>query len=203
MNRVTVAIVDYGLGNHASIRHALQDAGMRVRIGADAETLDACDVLLLPGVGAFPAAMQRLQSTGLDKYLRHAAFSGRALLGICLGMQLLVEESLEFGHSVGLGILPGKAVALHAPAWHIGWNNLHGTGNDPAVQSFHGEQVYFNHSYALQCEAAYVTAVAMLGQPIVAAIRREKIVGLQFHPEKSQSVGHQMLSSLITELAHA
>lgn len=203
MTRITVGLVDYGVGNHGSVTHALRNSGFRVRVAADAEVLDACDVLLLPGVGAFPAAMRRLQSTGLDSYLRDAAGSGRALLGICLGMQILAEESLELRHSYGLGILPGRVVPLEKSHWHIGWNTLLCVGDDPAFLASQGESFYFNHSYMLVDALGCVTAQAMLQQPITAAVRRGRVAGLQFHPEKSQGAGIRLLHSLITELAHA
>ncbi|MBI4995414.1 MAG: imidazole glycerol phosphate synthase subunit HisH [Rhodocyclales bacterium] len=203
MTRTTVGLVDYGLGNHGSVMHALREAGLRVRVAADAQGLDACDVLLLPGVGAFPAAMQRLQDIDLDPYLRDAAAAGRAMLGICLGMQLLAAESFELGHSRGLGILPGRVVPLVEPPWHIGWNTLECIGDDPAFRACHGKSFYFNHSFMLADATECVTAVARLPQPVVAAVRRGRIAGLQFHPEKSQGAGRQLLRDLIEELVRA
>jgi glutamine amidotransferase len=203
VSRTTVGLVDYGVGNHASVSHALHDAGFRVRVADDASGLDACDVLLLPGVGAFPAAMARLRVSGLDGYLRDAAAAGRPLLGICLGMQLLAEESFELGHSTGLGILPGRVVPLGAAPWHIGWNMLECVGDDPAFRASHGESFYFNHSFMLVDATDCVTARALLPQPVTAAVRRGRVAGLQFHPEKSQRAGLRLLYTLISELAHA
>lgn len=203
MSRITVGLVDYGVGNHASVTHALHDAGFRVRVAGDAPGLDACDVLLLPGVGAFPAAMQQLRGSGLDAYLCDAAAAGRPLLGICLGMQLLAEESFELGHSTGLGILPGRVVPLTEAPWHIGWNTLECIGDDPAFRASHGESFYFNHSFMLVDASGCVTAQAQLAQPVTAAVRRGRVAGLQFHPEKSQRAGMHLLHTLISELAHA
>lgn len=203
MSRTTVGLVDYGVGNHASVSHALHDAGFRVRVAADAQGLDACDVLLLPGVGAFPAAMARLRESGLDAYLCAAAQAGRPLLGICLGMQLLAQESFELGQTCGLGILPGKVVPLGEAPWHIGWNALESVGNDPAFEASHGESFYFNHSFMLVDAGDCVTARARLPQPVTAAVRAGRVAGLQFHPEKSQRAGMRLLHTLITELAHA
>ncbi|MBK7901041.1 MAG: imidazole glycerol phosphate synthase subunit HisH [Betaproteobacteria bacterium] len=203
MSRTTVGLVDYGVGNHASVGHALHDAGFRVRVAADAQGLDTCDVLLLPGVGAFPAAMQQLRASGLDDYLCNAARVGRPLLGICLGMQLLAQESLELRHTRGLGILPGRVVPLGGPPWHIGWNTLECVGDDPAFHASQGESFYFNHSFMLVDAQDCVTAQARLPQPVTAAVRRGHVAGLQFHPEKSQRAGMRLFHSLITELAHA
>lgn len=203
MSRITVGLVDYGVGNHASVGHALHDAGFRVRVAADAQGLDACDVLLLPGVGAFPAAMARLRETGLDAYLCAAAQAGRPLLGICLGMQLLAQESFELGKTRGLGILPGKVVPLGEAPWHIGWNVLESVGGDPAFEASHGESFYFNHSFMLVDADDCVSGRARLTQPVTAAVRAGRVAGLQFHPEKSQRAGMRLLRTLITELAHA
>ncbi|MFV0665034.1 imidazole glycerol phosphate synthase subunit HisH [Denitromonas sp.] len=203
MNRLTVGIVDYGVGNLASVTHALHDAGFRVRLAGDTTVLDACDVLLLPGVGAFPSAMKKLRDTGLDVYLRNAAKMNRPLLGICLGMQLLAEESFEMGHSQGLGILVGKVIPLRDTPWHIGWNSLKCTMSDSALQSSHNEFFYFNHSFALAGASEHVSAVAHVPGPITAAVRHGRIAGLQFHPEKSQRAGTSLLRALIQDIAHA
>ncbi|HEY9192441.1 MAG TPA: imidazole glycerol phosphate synthase subunit HisH [Methyloversatilis sp.] len=203
MSRTTVGLVDYGVGNHASVSHALHDAGFRVRVAADAPGLDACDVLLLPGVGAFPAAMQRLRDSGLDAYLCDAAQAGRPLLGICLGMQLLAQESFELGRTRGLGILPGRVVPLGEAPWHIGWNTLVCVGEDPAFRLSQGESFYFNHSFMLVDAGDCVAAEARLPQPVTAAVRLGRVAGLQFHPEKSQRAGMRLLHTLITELTRA
>ena len=200
MSRTIVGLVDYGVGNHASVSHALRDAGFRVRVAADELTLDTCDVLLLPGVGAFQAAMGKLRESGLDNYVSQAAADGRAVLGICLGMQLLAEESYEHGHGRGLGILPGRVVPVDGAQWHIGWNTLVSDGRDPAFLQSHGKQFYFNHSYTLVeaqgCDVAHV----QFSQPLIAAVRRKRVAGLQFHPEKSQGAGISLLHTLITDL---
>ena len=128
---------------------------------------------------------------------------GRPLLGICLGMQLLAQESLELRHTRGLGILPGRVVPLGGPPWHIGWNTLECVGDDPAFHASQGESFYFNHSFMLVDAQDCVTAQARLPQPVTAAVRRGHVAGLQFHPEKSQRAGMRLFHSLITELAHA
>lgn len=203
MSRIRVGVIDYGAGNLASIGNVLQDAGFRVRISSDYQRLDECEVLMLPGVGAFPPAMLKLRSTGLDSYLRDAAQSGKAIIGICLGMQLLVQESLEQGHTLGLGILPGRVVPLGEKQWHIGWNTVECIGDDTALRSTEGECFYFNHSFHVVDAGGCVTAQARLSQPVTAAIRSKRVAGLQFHPEKSQRVGIQLLQILIRDIANA
>ena len=203
MNRITVGVIDYGAGNLASISHVLKDAGFRVCISSDYERLDKCEVLMLPGVGAFPSAMLKLRSTGLDSYLCDAANSGKSIIGICLGMQLLVQESFEQGHTLGLGILPGRVVPLGEKKWHIGWNSVECIGDDKALRAKHGECFYFNHSFHVVDADACVTAQAHLSLPVTAAIRSNSVAGLQFHPEKSQTAGIQLLKILIRDIANA
>lgn len=123
-----VVVVDYGMGNHASVIHCLRDLGFRVRVSAEIAVLDSADVLLLPGVGAFPAAMQSLHQRGLVDYLQRQAREQRPIIGICLGMQLLTSASHEFQYTAGLDIIPGEFVALFGAKWHTGWNTLECVG---------------------------------------------------------------------------
>lgn len=203
MSRIKVGLIDYGAGNLASIGHVLQDAGFRVRISSNYHRLDECDVLMLPGVGAFPPAMMKLRSTGLYDYLRDAAHDDKAIIGICLGMQLLVQESLEQGYTPGLGILPGRVLPLGEKRWHIGWNTVECIGEDRALRSTQGECFYFNHSFHVVDAGSCVIAEARLPQPVTAAIRSNRVAGLQFHPEKSQCVGIRLLQMLIKDIANA
>lgn len=128
MSQVMVVVVDYGMGNHASVIHCLRDLGFRVRVSAEIAVLDSADVLLLPGVGAFPAAMQSLHQRGLVDYLQRQAREQRPIIGICLGMQLLTSASHEFQYTAGLDIIPGEFVALFGAKWHTGWNTLECVG---------------------------------------------------------------------------
>ena len=195
-----MGIVDYGIGNHASVLRSVRQLGFRVRISAQADQLDHADVLLLPGVGAFPTAMERLHATGLVDYLQHAAQRGRPLIGICLGMQLLAESSTELGFTLGLGLIPGAVQAISEPSWHIGWNSLEVAANQPLLHTSDGEVMYFNHSYSYQGPEAFVAAWTRVhegSKPMVAAIQRGSVWGLQFHPEKSQRPGLELLERLI------
>ncbi len=206
MKKPTVGIVDYGAGNLSSVRHAVSDLGLRSRVGRDAATLDATDLLLLPGVGAFPHAMRALHARGLDEFLLSSVAAGRPLVGICLGMQLLADTSEEIETTAGLGLIPGKVVPLPCGRWHIGWNRLEVTAEDPLLTPFDGSTMYFNHSYRFDGPEAYRLAVARIderGDAFTVAIRRRHVAGVQFHPEKSQQAGLQLLSRLIREVCHA
>lgn len=198
--RLTVGVVDYGVGNHTSVLRCVRQLGFRARISSMHDQLDQSDVLLLPGVGAFPTAMERLHSSGLVGYLQRAAQLGRPLIGICLGMQLLAESSTELGFTQGLGLIPGTVESIGEPRWHIGWNSLEVAEGHPLLHASDGEVMYFNHSYAFRGPEEFVAARSRLREgcePLVAAIQRGSVYGLQFHPEKSQGPGLELLERLI------
>lgn len=203
MNRRTIGIVDYGVGNHASVWRALHALDYRCRVSRDPAVLSATDLLLLPGVGAFPPAMQALHEHGLVGYLQEQARAGRPFVGICLGMQLMADASSEFGATAGLGLIPGQVNALPQAAWHIGWNSLETVGDDPLLRGADGCAVYFNHSFAFDAAPEYRIGLARLAQAFTVAVRRENMVGLQFHPEKSQATGRAVLRNVIEGLCRA
>ncbi len=200
MNRRTIGVIDYGAGNLSSVQRAFHSIGHRCRITSDVQILDACDLLVLPGVGAFPLAMETLALTGLDTYVRTAVKAGRPLLGICLGMQLLVDESCEYRTTAGLGLIPGKVDPLPGAGWHIGWNRLEVEKPDPVARGSDGDAFYFNHSFAVHVPDEYRLASARHGSVLTAAIRRDQVIGLQFHPEKSQEAGRALLRSVVDGL---
>lgn len=198
--RLTVGIVDYGVGNHTSVLRCVRQLGFRAWISSLPDQLDRADVLLLPGVGAFPTAMERLHASGLAVYLQRAAQLGRPLIGICLGMQLLADSSTELGYIPGLGLIPGSVEAIGEPRWHIGWNSLEVAEGQTLLQASDGEVMYFNHSYSFRGPYTFVAARTRLregSEPLVAAIQRGTVWGLQFHPEKSQGPGLELLARLI------
>ena len=203
MIRRTVGIVDYGVGNHMSVWRALQSLHYRCRVSSERAVLDSTDLLLLPGVGAFPAAMQALQQHELTGYLQEQARAGKPFVGICLGMQLMADTSTEFGVTAGLGLVPGTVTALRDAAWHTGWNTIEAVGADPLLKPVDGQSVYFNHSYVFDAPAEYRIGVARLVDPFAIAVRRENMVGLQFHPEKSQDTGRLILRGVIEGLCNA
>jgi glutamine amidotransferase len=203
LKKITVGLVDYGVGNHSSVRHSLAELGLRCRTSGDPAVLDACDILLLPGVGAFRPAIQALRARSLDGFLRKQAQLDKPLLGICLGMQLLAGESHEDGLEAGLNLLPGKVVPMPPPHWHIGWNTIEQLRADPLFNDSNGEAFYFNHSYMYEGPTLYQLCRTTAGQPFASVIRRDRIVGVQFHPEKSQSAGRALLGRLVRGLCDA
>lgn len=203
MSYITAGIVDYGMGNHASVIHSLRDLGFRVRVSADPEVLDGTGVLVLPGVGAFPAAMQALHQRGLVKYLQQRARERHPIIGICLGMQLLTSASHEFEYTAGLDLIPGEVVPLTEPKWHIGWNTLECVDSDSLLQASDGQAFYFNHSFRYQGPAEYQVGLTRHPGPFGSVIRRGNVVGIQFHLEKSQEAGRTLLKNVITGLTHA
>ena len=195
-----IAIVDYGVGNLFSLSSSLRAVGADAVITGDPQRIRMADKLILPGVGAFADAMERLQATGLDALVKEQALAGKPLLGICLGMQLLFDKSYEFGIHQGLGLIPGQVVSmagripegLKIP--HIGWNALELTGRCPIFKDIRsGDFVYFVHSFYADGCGDSVTATTEYGIPITAATARGSVFGCQFHPEKSGEVGLRIL----------
>jgi len=200
VKRRTIGIVDYGVGNHASVWRALHSLGYRCRVSSEPEVLSQTDLLLLPGVGAFPTAMEALHRHDLVGYLQEQARADRPIVGICLGMQLMADASSELRPTAGLGLIPGQVVAFEQARWHIGWNSIEVVRDDPLLRPSDGQSVYFNHSYVFQAPAEYQVCVARLAETFPIGIRRGNLLGLQFHPEKSQSAGRQLLRNVIEGL---
>lgn len=202
MADVTVAVIDYGAGNLRSISRALVAAGARpVLIGAPVDR-ERFDALVLPGVGAFGAAMRRLDAAGLPAWIRSLAASGTPLIGVCLGMQLLYERSEEGGDVPGLALLRG-AVRRFPPGLkipHMGWNQLLLRRSSPILEGMAGGAwVYFVHSYVVEgADADDVVAAASYGVEFPAIVQHGRIIGLQFHPEKSGVTGHRLLRNILT-----
>ena len=191
-----VAIVDYGVGNLFSLKSSFAAIGESAVVTSDPEVIKGADRILLPGVGAFSDAAQKLKSSGLDKVVCGEAKGGKPLLGICLGMQLLFEKSYEYGEHEGLSLLYGSVrpiadvipVDLKIP--QIGWNALEFKKDSPLFKYIdNGDFVYFVHSYyAAECDDETV-AVTDYGAPLTAAVQRDNVYRCQFHPEKSGKVG--------------
>ena len=195
-----IAIVDYGVGNLFSLSSSFAAIGAEAVATGDPELIRSADRIILPGVGAFGDAAEKLRSSGLDKILIEEAKKGKPIMGICLGMQLLFEKSYEYGVHKGLGLIKGSInpikdvipEGLKIP--HIGWNALQFTKSSPLFQYVKdGDFVYFVHSfYAADCEEA-VIANAEYGAPLTAAVQSGNVLGCQFHPEKSGDVGLSIL----------
>ena len=195
-----IGIVDYSVGNLFSLEQSFRAIGQEVVVTADPAVLEQADKLLLPGVGAFGDAARKLRETGLDRVVIDQANKGKPLMGICLGMQLLFEEGHEYGCHKGLGLIPGKVVPIAdvIPAGlkipHMGWNALAFQKESPLFAHIQdGDCVYFVHSfYAAECDDA-VIATAEYGAPLTAAVQKANVFGCQFHPEKSGTVGLNIL----------
>jgi glutamine amidotransferase len=196
-----IAIVDYGIGNLGSVTKGFRHAGAETVLTGDPAVLAAADALVLPGDGAFAAAMAELRDRGLVEVLLTASRRGTPLLGICIGMQLLFDESEEHGRHAGLGLLPGRVRrfggSLVVP--HMGWNELafrrpHVLFDGLAAGSY----VYFVHSYLCEpAQASDVLATSDYGSDFAAVVGRDNVLGVQFHPEKSQSVGLRMVENFV------
>jgi len=195
-----IAIIDYGVGNLFSLSSSFKAIGADITVTGDPEIIKKADKLILPGVGAFEDAAKKLRESGLDKIIIEEAENGKPLLGICLGMQMLFEESHEYGIHKGLGLISGKVVPMQGKIPenlkipHIGWNALKFTKSSPLFKYINeGDCVYFVHSYyAENCEASLI-ATAEYSKDLTAAVQRDNIFGCQFHPEKSGNVGLNIL----------
>lgn len=200
-----VAIIDYGVGNLFSLRSSFAAIGAETEVTSDPAVLRGADKLVLPGVGAFGDAAALLREKGLDRLVCREAAAGKPLLGICLGMQLLFDYSTEYGRHGGLGLIPGSVQPIRdvIPTGykvpHIGWNGLRFPAGKPVSPLFRGiregDCVYFVHSFCgAECEES-VIASAEYGALLTAAVARENVYGVQFHPEKSGQVGLNILKA--------
>ena len=192
-----IAIIDYGVGNLFSLSSSLSFLGLKNEITNDAGHLSAATHIILPGVGAFGDAMEKLRATGLIDTIKAEAAAGKPLLGICLGMQLLFEKSYEYGEHEGLSLIPGeiapleKEISLKVP--HIGWNSLDFVPGCPLLRGIKpGDYVYYVHSYYLK-NSPSVIATSKYEVDIPGVVQHTNIFGCQFHPEKSGEVGLKIL----------
>jgi len=191
-------ILDYDVGNLASIKHACDKVGLDTTVSKDPKVISQATSLILPGVGAFEDAMASLKESGLIPYILDHIAKGKYLLGICLGMQLLYTKSYEFGEHKGLNILQGEIKKLDVPFKipHIGWNNLTFDQKDPILQYINEhDYVYFVHSFYVSSSNEEVIASTDYGVKIPAIVRHQNVYATQFHPEKSGSVGLNILKA--------
>lgn len=194
-----IGIIDYGMGNLRSVQKAFALNGFDAQVMDEPAMLEQADGLVIPGVGGFPDAMKNLHEKGLVEPIRRHAASGKPLLGICLGMQVLFEEGFEGDRCEGLGLLQGQIVKIPAGVKipHMGWNRLSILQECPVLKGTpDGAYVYFVHSYfANNCNAGNVAAVTDYGNMLTAVVQQNNIYGLQFHPEKSSETGLQMIKN--------
>lgn len=195
-----IVIVDYGVGNLFSLAHSLQKVGAESVVTGDKKIIEAADKIILPGVGAFGDAAKKLKKSGLAEVVIAQAKAGKPLLGICLGMQLLLDKSYEYGEHEGLGLIKGEVVPLNEVAKELkipqmGWNNLRFYDKNPIFATINeGDYVYFVHSFYAKC-AEGLSATTFYGGEVTAAVRKDNVYGVQFHPEKSGEVGLKILKA--------
>ncbi len=194
-------IIDYGVGNFRNVQKAFEAVGITAEISSSVEAVTQAEALVLPGVGAFGDAMDNLRARNLDQPVLAAAEAGKPLLGICVGLQLLFDESAEMGRHTGLGLLPGKIVrfppGLTVP--HMGWNQIEPARQHPLLKKIHpGDFAYFAHSYyAAPANPTDIVATTDYNQPFASIVARTNVCAIQFHPEKSQQVGLQILENFV------
>ena len=194
-----IAIIDYGAGNIFSVKNALDYLGLESRLVSDIDSVKSADAVILPGVGAFPAAMKKLEATGLVDTIK-AESEKKPFLGICLGMQLIFEKGYEFEETDGLGLIGGSVIKMEEPDLiipHMGWNKLEKLNDCPLLENVgDNEYVYFVHSYKAQCDDKNIAAYSEYGGRVPALVYNGKYVyGAQFHPEKSGETGLKILKS--------
>jgi len=200
-----IGIVDYNMGNLASVINAFEIIGANIALERDPAKLKNYDKLILPGVGAFGDAMEHLHENGMDEAVNAYAQSGKPLLGICLGMQLLFESSEEFGNHKGLGLIEGHVVAFDEKRFdqklkvpHMGWNELFTQRETPLFDGLDKDfYLYFVHSYHAVCEDKYAIGKTYYGYEFVSAVQKENIYGIQPHPEKSHENGLKIIENFV------
>ena len=204
---VRIAVVDYGVGNLRSVERALARAGAQVVITPDPREVESCDGVVLPGVGAFAPAARLLRSTGLGEAVAGAAHRGRPVLGVCLGYQLLFEESEEGEGGIGLGLIPGPVVRIRPGSLkvpHMGWNRLRILRDDLLLEAVaEGSWCYFVHSFAPAARPEHTVATCEYGGELAAVCRSGTVAGTQFHPEKSGPTGLRIYANLVAACAAA
>ncbi|WP_010240646.1 MULTISPECIES: imidazole glycerol phosphate synthase subunit HisH [Clostridium] len=198
MKEKTLSIVDYGMGNLRSVQKAFESFGGKCNITSNVDEILDSDGIILPGVGAFPDAMENINKLNMNKALKNAADSGVPILGICLGMQLLFDESDEVRPTEGLGLIKGKVkkfdINLKIP--HMGWNSLNILKNSPLLEGVKdGSYAYFVHSYYAELEEDNLDADSFYAINVPAAVSKKNVFGFQFHPEKSGDPGIKMLKN--------
>jgi glutamine amidotransferase len=196
-----ITIIDYGVGNFRNVQKAFQTIGAAAEISDSIEVVASAEVVVLPGVGAFGDAINNLRRRGLDQPVLAAVQAGKPLLGICVGLQLLFDESEEMGHHQGLGILAGKVVRFpqNLTVPHMGWNQIEPERDHPLLNNIdRGDFAYFAHSYyALPDKPDDIIACTDYGRRYPSIVGQNNICAIQFHPEKSQQVGLQILRNFV------
>jgi glutamine amidotransferase len=198
-----IGIVNYNMGNLASVANAFKKIGAKAEIVSDADKLKNYDKLLFPGVGAFGDAMEHLKETNLDEAIKEFIKSGKYVLGVCLGMQLLFEKSQEFGEHKGLGIIEGevvrfdKSIEKRYKVPHMGWNKMFFKKNVLLFEGLEDPYLYFVHSFHVVCDDKYAIGKTIYGYEFVSAVNKDNVFGFQPHPEKSHNAGLKILDNFV------
>jgi glutamine amidotransferase len=207
MKQPSITIIDYGVGNTYSVFNAIASLGYKkIKISDQGKVIQDADALILPGVGAFDACARNLRSRNLDQILNELVLiQKRPILGICVGMQLMATDSEENGLHTGLNWIEGNVKKLHLPPGfavpHVGWNNVTIKRKEPVfARNTDDSNFYFDHSYYFSCDDNYVSAFCDYGIKVTAAVQRDNIYGVQFHPEKSQSSGLKLFRGFFNSL---
>jgi glutamine amidotransferase len=198
-----IAVLDYGIGNLGSVLKGFRHVGVEATLAETPDAARDADVLVVPGDGAFGAAMAEIEGRGFGDLIRRAAADGRHVLGICIGMQILFEESDEHGRHVGLGLLPGRVRRIETtlPVPHMGWNRLRQVRPHALFDRIaDGAHVYFVHSYRCEADPSVLLATTDYDGEVAAIVGRGSVLGVQFHPEKSQSVGLALLRNYVASV---
>jgi glutamine amidotransferase len=202
MKKINIGIIDYDLGNQDSLFFFLKSLGYKVIISKDENILSEADVIILPGVGAFPKAMRSLCESGMDIFIRKWVKQQKPLIGICLGMQLLCSVSLEFQETKGLDLIPGNIIPFDSGKLQIGWNDNIPFNGHHSFETNSMDQFYYNHSYKYKGDDEYIVSYSIFGEIIPSIIQKNKVIGIQFHPEKSQKSGKKLINAIIEKLIY-
>jgi len=200
-----IGLIDYDMGNLRSVTNAFDQLGFEIEIVQNADNVEGYDKIILPGVGAYKDAMSCLEERGMDQAIKAFAASKKPLLGICLGMQLLFDNSVEFGHTQGLGLIEGEVVAFDPARFptrlkvpHMGWNELHVKKETPLFTGMPSSfYLYFVHSFHVECDERYVIGSTTYGYEFPSAVQKNNIYGFQPHPEKSHTNGLTILKNFV------
>jgi len=191
MNK-TIGIINYGVGNHYTLKFFFKSLGYRTILSNRTDVLEGVDIIVLPGVGSFKQAMSSIKKNRLDRFIKNISKSNKCIIGICLGAQILLEQSFEDGLSSGLGLIPGKVIPFKKNLCHIGWNEVISFSESEKITN--QNDFYFNHSFFIKCPDKYVEESCIFkSEKFPAIVRKENIIGIQFHPEKSQIHGRELI----------
>ena len=196
-----IGIVFYNMGNLASVKNAFKKVGVEAEVVSDADKIKNYDKLFLPGVGAFGDAIEHLKENSLDEAIKEFIKSGKYVLGVCLGMQILFEKGYEFGEHKGLGVIPGEVVRFDDSKLnghkipHMGWNKMFFKGHTPLFEGLKDPYLYFVHSYHAVCDDKYVIGKTLYGYEFVSAVNKDNVFGFQPHPEKSHNAGLRVIEN--------